>query len=135
EEKAVTLSCHQLISDEWALGAVYRFSTANLEWFYPSIPAALARGLNRTERAKLHQVQLQALYHHPSGVFARGEYRFLSQQNTGYSAARPGDSLGQINLFVGYRFPRQRAELTLGVLNLTDADYRLNSLTPYTELP
>ena len=37
--------------------------------------------------------------------------------------------------FAGYRFPRRKAELTLGVLNLTDQDYRLNPLTLYDELP
>ena len=47
----------------------------------------------------------------------------------------PGDDFWQLNAFVGYRFPRRYAELSVGVLNLTDRDYRLNPLTLYAELP
>jgi hypothetical protein len=38
-----------------------------------------------------------------------------------------GDDFWQHNVWSGYRFPRRRAELRLGVLNLADQDYRLNS--------
>jgi hypothetical protein len=40
-----------------------------------------------------------------------------------------------LNLYLGYRFWRQRGEITIGGLNLTDADYRLNPLNVYSELP
>jgi hypothetical protein len=39
------------------------------------------------------------------------------------------------NIFVGYRFRRQYAELSFGVMNLTGTDYRLNPLSVYSELP
>ena len=32
-------------------------------------------------------------------------------------------------------FPGRRAEILLGLLNATDSDYRLNSLTLYNDLP
>jgi outer membrane receptor protein involved in Fe transport len=35
-------------------------------------------------------------------------------------------TLAQMNAFAGYRSPRRRAELRLGLLNLTDRDYRLS---------
>jgi len=38
-------------------------------------------------------------------------------------------------LFAGYRFRRRYAELRLGLLNMFDADYRLNPLNLYPELP
>jgi outer membrane receptor protein involved in Fe transport len=47
----------------------------------------------------------------------------------------PGDDFFQHNLYVGYRLKRQRAEISLGVLNLADTDYRLNPLNAYAELP
>ena len=47
----------------------------------------------------------------------------------------PGDDFWQFNAFVGYRFPRRFVEVSVGVLNLTDRDYRLNPLTLYAELP
>ena len=37
--------------------------------------------------------------------------------------------------YIGYRFPRERGDITIGVLNLADEDYRLNSLNPYVDLP
>jgi hypothetical protein len=38
-------------------------------------------------------------------------------------------------MFAGYRFPRRKAEILVGLLNLTDQNYRLNPLTLYNELP
>jgi hypothetical protein len=35
----------------------------------------------------------------------------------------------------GYRFAHRHAEVRVGVLNLPDADYRLNPLNLYAELP
>ena len=47
----------------------------------------------------------------------------------------PGDDFWQFNLYAGYRFPRLRGAVTVGVLNLGGEDYHLNPLTPYNELP
>ena len=47
----------------------------------------------------------------------------------------PDESFPLVNLFIGYRFPRQHGDLTLGVLNLIGDDYRLNLLNVSTELP
>ncbi|HXR04477.1 MAG TPA: hypothetical protein VN836_07200, partial [Verrucomicrobiae bacterium] len=49
--------------------------------------------------------------------------------------AEPGDHFFQPNLFAGYYFMHRRAELLLGLLNLTGENYKLNPLTPYQELP
>ena len=34
-----------------------------------------------------------------------------------------------------HRFPRRRAEITLGLLNIADQNYKLNPLNIYNELP
>jgi outer membrane receptor protein involved in Fe transport len=60
---------------------------------------------------------------------------WTGQSNYHYDPDIPGDDFWQFNLFAGYRFPRRRAELTFGLLNLTDQDYRLNPLNLYLELP
>ena len=52
-----------------------------------------------------------------------------------YSSDQPGDSFVQLNLLLGYRFARRRAEVTFGIWNLTDSDYALSPLTYYSELP
>jgi outer membrane receptor protein involved in Fe transport len=45
------------------------------------------------------------------------------------------ESFPQLGIQAGYRLPNQRGDITLGVLNLTGEDYRLNPVTPYNELP
>jgi outer membrane receptor for ferric coprogen and ferric-rhodotorulic acid len=83
----------------------------------------------------LQQLSLSAIYNHPCGFFARGEALWEAQSNNGYTPAEPGDDFWQFNALVGYRFPRRKAEVTLGLLNLTDQNYNLNPLNLYNELP
>jgi len=47
----------------------------------------------------------------------------------------PGDEFAQFDLYIGYRFARQSAELRLGLLNLTDQDYHLSPLNLHAEIP
>src|SRR5256885_2625920 len=89
----------------------------------------------RLESATLQQAEFQALFHHPSGFFARAETQWYAQQNRGYSTPLPGDNFFQHNIFVGYRFWHRRGEILFGVLNLSAQDYRLSPLNLYTELP
>lgn len=44
-----------------------------------------------------------------------------------------GDEFGQHDAWAGWRFWQRRAELAVGVLNLTDQDYRLHPLNFYPE--
>jgi len=60
---------------------------------------------------------------------------WYSQDNSGYSPPLAGDEFWQLNAYFGYRFFRRRAEVRLGVLNITDQDYQLNPLNLYSELP
>ena len=91
--------------------------------------------MNPHVRATLHQLYLYANYYHPSGFFSQFKSVWSSQSNDGYSGPLPGDDFWQFNLFVGYRFFQRRMEARLGLLNLTDRDYRLNPLTLYNDLP
>jgi hypothetical protein len=86
-------------------------------------------------RALLHQLSLSAIFNHPSGFFSEAEALWWAQDNHGYSPALPGDDFWQFNLFAGYRFPRRRAEVSIGLANLTGEGYRLNPLSLYGELP
>jgi hypothetical protein len=139
EEKSISLNLHQLLSDQWAVGAGYRYTRSKLDWSYPTLPAS-PENPSRTEAADLHHVQLQLFYSHPRGFFGRLESNWFLQDNEGYPnvvhpRSRPSESLCQLNLSIGYRFWRRRGEIAASCLNLTDQDYRLNSLTPYAELP
>jgi outer membrane receptor for monomeric catechols len=87
------------------------------------------------QKATLHQGTLFALYNHPSGFFARAEGTWIQQSNVGYFPDTPGDELFRLDAYVGYRLRRNFGDVTLGFLNLTDKDYRLNPLNTYSELP
>ncbi len=86
-------------------------------------------------KAVLHQLDLSLNYNHPSGLFARLQALWYLQSNRGDQQDLPGDEFWHLNAFAGYRFPRRKAELAIGILNLTDRDYRLNPLTLYDDLP
>ena len=135
KEPSVTVSLNQLLSDYWSVGAQYRFTHSSLHSVFPEISPAVSPGADTTQQADLQQARLYLLMNHPSGFFGRFEALWYHQNNSGYTPALPGDDFVQLNLMVGYRLRRQRGEISLGVLNLTDTDYHLNPLNAYTELP
>jgi outer membrane receptor for monomeric catechols len=133
EERSLTVTANQLIGHEWSVGARYRLSNATLDSDFPGlVPFGSFTPKQRVE-ATLNQVNLYAVYNHPSGFFGQFESLWMGQNNSGYTPALPYDSFWQFNVFAGFRFPRRRAEIRLGILNLTDQDYNLNplNLTPY----
>ena len=132
QEKSLSIALNQLISEEWSLGARYRISEAELRERLPALSTFLP---SQDLRATLNQAHLFALFNHPSGFFSQFESLWFSQNNRGYNPNIPGEDFWQFNIFAGYRFPRRRAEITLGILNLADRDYRLNPLNLTTELP
>ena len=85
--------------------------------------------------AILNQVDLLVVYNHPCGFYAQSDAHWYAQNNIGYGSAEPGDNFWQLNAFVGYRFPRRKAELEFGLLNITGQNYNLNPLNLYNELP
>lgn len=127
----------QLLGDGFSVGVRYRLSEANLDTRLPHIPdtATDLDQQEQDERSTLQQVALSLSYQHPRGFFGQWESAWYHQQNSGYTPARPGDNFWQHNVWAGYRFPRRRAELRVGVLNLADTDYRLNPLNLYHVLP
>jgi hypothetical protein len=86
-------------------------------------------------RGLLHHLDLTAIFNHPCGFFSEYEAAWYTQSNSGYNPVEPGDNFWQLNAYFGYRFSGRHAELALGILNLTDQDYRLNPLNLYNELP
>jgi len=134
-EKSLVISLNQLVSTEWSLGGRYQLTHADLIGRFVDIPAGVAGGLNQDQRALLHQLTLYINYNHPCGFFSQAQTLWTAQNNYGYTPALPGDDFWQFNAFVGYRFWHRAAQLKLGLLNITDRDYRLNPLTLYNELP
>jgi outer membrane receptor protein involved in Fe transport len=137
-EKSIRFSADQLIGQRWSLGVRYQLTYASYTSVYPQIPdTPIEADLNpRIQSESLfHEVGLLATFNHPSGVFSQFEADWYSQSNHGFPGNQPGDTFWQLNLFAGYRFPHRRAEIRIGLLNLTDSDYHLSPLTFYSELP
>jgi tetratricopeptide (TPR) repeat protein len=140
QEGALMTTVNQLVGNEWAFGALYRVSQANLESRFTEVPGTAATPVGgfqaRAElEAVLHHVNLFAIYNHPSGFFSQLQSLWYAQSNRKDAAGLADDDFWQLNLVAGYRFLHRRAEVTVGVLNITDQDYRLNPLNLTPELP
>jgi len=139
-EKSLTLTINQLLGEEWSLGARYRLSQANLDESFArfksftTIDGDLLPASQNLE-AVLQQLSLHAIYNHRCGGFGQLQALWNHQSNRGYTPDISGDDFWQLNAFVGYRFYNRAAELRVGLLNITDQDYRLNPLNLYYELP
>jgi tetratricopeptide (TPR) repeat protein len=140
-EQSLLFTANQLLGNCWSLGGSYRLSRAVLNDDFPSVPNNILFGSPATFQPRqrtqgvLNNVDLFAIYNHPCGFFAEGEALWYAQHNFGYGGTEPGDDFWQFNVFAGYRFPRRRAEVTLGLLNLAGQNYKLNPLNLYNELP
>ena len=143
-EHSLHASIHQLLGDEWSLGADYRVSHADLDSIYPYLPPDIYTGepgfdypieISSSKSAVLHHLRLSALFNHRGGFFAGIDGNWYSQDSEGYSPGLPGDDLWQGNLHLGYRFLRRRAEVRVSLLNFNDQDYRLNPLNLHNNLP
>jgi tetratricopeptide (TPR) repeat protein len=134
EEPSAAISLNELISDSWSFGAQYRYTRSTLQTVFPEL-VLVDPNADHTEHADLQTATLFALWNHASGFFARAESQWYHQENHGCSPALASEDFWQHNLIAGYHLKRQRGDLSLGVLNLADANYHLNPLNPYSELP
>jgi hypothetical protein len=135
-ENSLLISVNQLLGDEWALGLRYKLTHSDLDGRFPDLPSdTLGTSGFEDLSGYLHQVNLHATYQLRCGFFAQFGAVWSQQSNQGYSPDIPGDDFWQYNLHLGYRFYQRRVEARIGLLNLSDQDYRLNPLTPYYELP
>ena len=142
KEMSLTLTANQLVGRNMALGLHYRFSRAELKDTYPEISESVPHFFppyslkpRQELRGMLHQLQLYAAINHESGCFGRLEALLASQHSHGYAPALASDTFWQVNLLTGYRFANRRVEVSVGILNLADQDFRLNPLNLTAELP
>ena len=139
QERNLLLTLDRLLGDQWTAGARYRLTAARLKDEFVEMPANLSFEQpfqpRQSVKSLLQQVELHANFNHPSGWFGSVQALWNHQSNEGYTPAPDAEDFWQFNLFAGYRFPRRRAEILLGLLNLADQDYRLNPLTFHGDLP
>ncbi len=139
-EEVLGLGLNQLIGREFAVGATYRHTRAELRNIFAQVPVAIAAGADRFDEAVLHELSFYANWNSPTGWFARAEMNYYAQDlgaaEAGLRVDSPaGDDFWQANAQVGYRFHRNLCEVSAGVLNITDRDYNLSPLTYLRELP
>ncbi len=139
EEQVLTATAHQLLGRDFTVGLSYKLSLANLVSKYPDIPSNVVLSnplvLEQEQEATLHQVRLYGIFNHPSGFFCSAEGLWNGQDNSKGSATLADNYFWQFNLYAGYRWWQRRAEFHVGLLNLTDQDYRLNPLSLTAQLP
>jgi tetratricopeptide (TPR) repeat protein len=138
QEQSLRVTANQLVGERWALNASYQWSQAVLNENFVNIPDALGAGsIPPRQRLKgvLNQVNLAMVYNHPCGFFGEGEALWYGQSNSGYNPGEPAADFWQLNALVGYRFLQRKAQVTLGLLNITDQNYNLNPLNLYNEMP
>ena len=126
---------NQLLGEQWAVGARYTYTVGELDRSYPELLNAGLNSFSFSESSDLHQAETYLIWNHESGWFSRINARFFSQENEGYTTARPGDSWTQIDLSVGKRFFDNRGSLECGVLNITGDDYQFNPLLTLPDFP
>jgi hypothetical protein len=138
EERAIALSVSQLLDEDWSLALGYRFARSDFSDRFPLVPLSRYADVATTKHADLHRLSFSALFNHHSGFFSSLELLSFWQNSSGYVPGSPeliAESFQQINFYFGYRFPKQKGEVLVGALNLSDQDYRLNPLSTYAELP
>ena len=135
EEHAFDFSAHQLVGDYWSLGARYRAGFAELKRKFPEYLGLPGMFTKSEWEGWLHTISLSALFRHPDGFFGRAEALYFAQDSKREGTRLDNDHYWQVNLLAGYRFPRQQAEITLGVLNLFDRDHHLDPINQYANHP
>ena len=133
-EVALGFNVNQLIGDEFAVGAGYRITRSELLTQFPELIGSGSPIASLKNEATLHEVMLNANWNSPTGLFATAEANWFMQDlddDPLGGAPRSGDDFWQFNAFVGYRFNRNLCEVSAGVLNITDNDYRMSPLSPY----
>jgi hypothetical protein len=144
DERSAGITLNQLLPEGWSCGASYQFVSSELNTRLTDVPVSVFTNADDTARSDLHHAAAYVLFNHPSGFFAGAEANWYLQDNTLRShdtnsspvhLELPGDEFPQVNLSAGWRFARQRGDVTLGVLNVAGEDYHLNPLNSYAELP
>lgn len=136
QEKSFSFTLNQLIGTQFSVGAGFRVTDSELESTLPELPVSIAPFAHTDDEATLYEVMLSANWNSPTGLFARLEANYFSQ-NLDDDPSRPyrsGDAFWQFNALAGYRFYDNQCEVSAGVLNIGDTDYSLSALNPRQEI-
>lgn len=138
-EETFSASIQQLIGSECSISAGYRITHSRLHSTFPEL-TTLTTSADQQGSGILHHLILAANWNSPTGLFARAEANWYNQRLSGAdfqrgTTGRTGDDFWQFNAMIGYRFARNRCEISAGILNLTDANYQLDAINYMDTLP
>lgn len=141
EELNARVIFNQIIGSQLFFEAQYQFTRSELTRSLPEIPATELFIRTSSTEMDLHQIKAALTWQHPSGFFARAEFRELIQHHGAITPQLetilqvPGDKFQLLNIYAGYRFPHRRGEIAVGVANIFDNDYELDPLNYHWEYP
>jgi outer membrane receptor protein involved in Fe transport/Tfp pilus assembly protein PilF len=127
QETGFSASVNQLLGPYCVLGAAYGYRLSDLERDYPALT------LGKAESADLYWARAQVTMNASRGLFARASASWYWQQYE--TGASTWENHTQIDLELGWRFPREKGALSVGIMNLSDDDYRLAPISGLGELP
>jgi tetratricopeptide (TPR) repeat protein len=141
-ERSVEITLNQLLGEEFSIGTLYRLTQSELRAVFLDIPTNVLLKADTRDESTLNEFSIFGIWNSRFGLFARAEANWYFQHlnddpnNTSIGqSTRDGDDFWQYNAIVGYRFNHNRAEISLGVLNIGDTDYQLSPLNPYGNIP
>jgi len=141
KEGVFTLGLNQLLGREIAFGAEYKATRAELADTFPGIPLTIDPGAFSSSDDLLQEVRLNFNWNAEAGWFAACDADHYKQDLVGPNGGQvgpgdPGDSFWQVDGEIGHRFHHNMRKVSLGVLDLTNRDFRLSPLTYYSpDLP
>ena len=128
EEHSAGFTVHRLLGEHLALGCGYDYRRSGLE------RVLMAASQRERLDADLHSFRVQAVLNWKTGVFLRGKATWWLQSDID-SGVRYATDHQNVDLDMGWRFPGQCGEISVGVLNLMGDDYRLAPLSAVHEMP
>jgi len=134
DERSISGVLAHHFTTELTAGIRYRFTQSELDRRLSEVSTAVYPGAKTSEEADLHQLTLFLKEEFADGLYCIFQARWNHQSNDGYTPARPVADFWQFDVFVGWRFWRNHVDATLGLINFTEEDYRLNPLTPYNDI-
>jgi outer membrane receptor protein involved in Fe transport len=126
-ENRLSAYFNHIVGSYVTLGMNYTLADSRLHSRFPVLPTNLTNldSIEYVDNSLLFQGEFSLLYNHPSGWFGRWASRIDHQWN---DAPFPDESIWRHDILLGYRFPRRRLEVMVGVQNLTDQSPQINPL-------
>lgn len=136
EEFRISTRLDHLLNNRASIGV-------SIDWQYAEIDENLDSGVTVAPtspylddtNAHLYIGSIYGRYQDPNGWFAQTDLQYWYQENNSIAPDIDNESAPNLNLSFGYSLQKQKGEVRISILNLTDEDYELNPLNDYSLPP